>query len=233
MEYSRAARVAIFGAALCMTAGSVQAVPLFDFDKATAATQSPDPRRDTYGYSFRVRTATTVDGLGFFDFGSDGISTGGAHRVTLWNPAMAILDTAIINHGTSTAGADASASGLGRYIYADIAPRDLVPNVLYFLGASFNGGSTDPLIDDSSAGAGLVVNGAAAFDQGRFGMSTGNSAVFPGTPTGDRFFFGPTLRVQTAAIPEPLTPALLLAGILGIGLRRRFPGYSAGIPSSD
>jgi hypothetical protein len=214
-----------------MTAGSVQALPLFDFDKATAATQSPDPRRDTYGYSFIVRAPTTVDGLGFFDFDSDGISTGGAHRVTLWDSTMAILDTAIVNNGTSTTGADASASGLGRYIYAGIAERILAPGH-YTLGASFNGGSTDPLIDDTfPLLAGLVVNGAAVFNQGAFGLSAGNNAVFPNIPTGDRFFFGPTLRVKTAAIPEPLTPALLLAGILGIGLRRRFHGQATRIPS--
>jgi hypothetical protein len=231
MNYSRIARAVIFGAAICLSAGSVQAAPLFDFNLSTAALLDPNPASNTYGYTFRIDADTTVDGLGFFDFGGDGIGTGSAHRVTLWDSSMVALESEIINNGTSTDRAEDSASGLGRYIYMDIEERVLEPGS-YTLGASFNGGSTDPLIAQSFMMTEIVVSGAADFGNGVFGFSSGTDAVFPDMDFGlDLDYFGPTLRVQ-AAVPEPLTAALLLAGIVGFGLRRGFPGQSARIPSA-
>jgi hypothetical protein len=54
----------------------------------------------TYGYGFQVgATDISVDGLGFYDFGQDGLVT--AHNVGLWTNDGALLTSVSVDAGTS------------------------------------------------------------------------------------------------------------------------------------
>lgn len=219
MSNSRLIRVAALGATLVLLGASAQAAPLFDFRSAGAAFA---PTRDTLGYAFTVSASTTVDGIGMLDFGGDGLDS--AHQVALWdnsNPAVK-LRSEILNPGTPTAGSDPSISGLGSYIYVDIAALVLNPGTTYVLGASFLPANANK--DAAVIGATGIVSdsGVATLTQGRLGPATGIDAVFPGLVRGsaDRYF-GPNLRIAMVTVSEPLTLALLAAGMVGIGLGLR------------
>lgn len=214
---------ALASAALLLSA-SAQAAPLFDFE--TADDSFFAPVRDTLGYAFTVSADITVDGIGMFDFGSDGLDS--AHEVALWsssNTSSTLLVSAILNPGTSTAGSDVSISGFGSFIYEDIVALVLGPGS-YVLGASFlpaNANKDAVAVSVSS----ITPNSAdAAYLEDRLGQSTGVNANFPDISMGTDSFFGPALRIAVATIPpetipEPMTLTLLMVGMAGIGLGLR------------
>ena len=211
------ARAALLGVALCTTGAAAQATPLFDFTSNTASFKFTS---DTLGYAFTVSSNITVDGIGMLDFGNDGL--GSNHEFALWDnsdPGTKLRWKQM--PPSTTTSSDPSISGLGSYVYVDIAPLILSPGITYVLGASFlpaNASKDDVAYEV----AGITSHsGIATFVEGRLGRATGINAVFPGQVRGnmDRYF-GPNLRIATA-IPEPLTLALLVVGLAGIGLARR------------
>jgi hypothetical protein len=217
MHCLRSFFAAALASAALLVSASAPAAPLFDFDSAGS---SFAPARDTLGYAFTVSADLTVDGIGLFDFGGDGLES--AHEVALWRSSdpKTPLVSAILNSGTSTAGSDVSKSGLGSFIYKNIVALVLSPGN-YVLGASF---LSEIANKDAVAieVAGITPNSAdAAYVRGRLGPATGANAIFPIELKDSDRYFGPALRIAVAAVPEPLTLTLLIVGMAGIGLGLR------------
>ena len=215
MNYLRLMIAAVLGTAVLFSGTSVQALPLFDFTSGSQIDAPTSPH--TLGYSFKVTGDITVDGIGLFD--SDGLDS--AHEVALWNitggtPLVEVLFTP----GSTGTGSDPSISGQGNYVYMNITPLILATGD-YVLGASYlrNPANKDEVINTVvppiTENAGNVEYGV-----GRFMFGTGVNVKFPLFDDVENDYFGPALRIQ-ATIPEPLTLALLVIGIVGIGCCRR------------
>jgi len=221
MNYLRLMIAAVLGTAVLFSGTSVQAEPLFDFLDPNESGISDDFSEVTLGYTFTVNEDVTVDGIGLFDYGSDGLSS--AHQVALWNMDGSFrIDPMILNPGLPPANSEVSISGLGSYIYVGLDQPLILEAGEYVLGASYlaANGNKDPvefLPDSITENAPNVFFGA-----GVFGAADGVNVMFPDIPGFGNNYFGPALRIS-ATIPEPLTLALLFIGIVGMAgnLRQR------------
>lgn len=221
MANSRLMLASVLGAAVVFSSAAAQAAPLFDFLDADQSGISDRFQDTTLGYTFSLTGDITVDGIGLFDFGSDGLSS--AHEVALWDTGMnLIIGPVILNPGSPTASSEPSASGLGSYIYEAIGPLVLGAGD-YVLGASYlpANGNKDPVefMPDSVSAAPNAV-----FGIGVFGSSNGVNVMFPSIPGGGNNYFGPALRISSGVptVPEPVTLALVVIGLVGtLGFRRR------------
>jgi hypothetical protein len=225
MTKSRLLSATLLGAAVLFSGSVAQADPLFDFSDPDESGISDNFQDVTLGYTFSLSGPVTVDGIGLFDYGSDGLSS--AHEVALWDSGMnLIIAPVILNPGSPTAISELSASGLGSYIYEAITELVLGAGD-YVLGASYlpANGNKDPLdfMPDT-----ISTNAApdATFGAGVFGPSSGVNVMFPMLPAGGENYFGPQLRISSprppTTIPEPLSLALLVIGLVGtLGMRRQ------------
>ena len=80
---------------------------------------------ETIGFEFTANSSVTVDGLGVFDSGQDGLAE--RHQVGLWDAGGALI-------ASTTVGAGTSAPLLGLYRYARISPTALTAGANYFVG---------------------------------------------------------------------------------------------------
>lgn len=222
MANSRLMFATVLGAAVVFSSPAAQAAPLFDFLDADQSGISDRLQDVTLGYSFSLTGDITVDGIGLFDFESDGLSS--AHEVALWDTGMnLIIGPVILNPGSPTASSEPSASGLGSYIYEAIGPLVLGAGD-YVLGASYlpANGNKDPVqfMPDSISSA-----PNAAFGAGVFGLATGVNVVFPDMDAPNAQYFGPALRIASGGptVPEPMTLALVMIGLVGTLSMRRQP----------
>ena len=237
MRYLRHVIAAVFGTAVLFSGTSVQAAPLFDFTCIEANVCSlADPTEmflptpfpgfpppgfsDTLGYTFSVSGNITVNGIGIFDEGGDGL--GSVHNVALWDssvPSTALI-TSSVGPFSSPANSDPSDSGAGRFIYTTIADFILDPGE-YTIGASYGPGNSNKDMVVSGPDT-IVLNdpGNSMFGVGAFGLGMGSGIVFPAPPTGGKIYFGPALRIA-ATIPEPMTFALLMIGLAGMSFKSR------------
>ena len=202
MRYLRLMLAAVLGTAVLFSGTSVQAAPLFDFSSETGKFT---PSEITLGYTFEVTSGSiSVDGIGLFDFSPDGLDS--AHQVALWDiNGNLVIAPLILNPGSPPSNSEMSNSGLGSYIYVDIAPRMLGPGE-YVLGVSYlpSGGNTDvavsmPVDIKADPSLGNVDYGAGRF--GAFGDPDGINVVFPDIPGFGNNYFGPALRIS-ATVPE-------------------------------
>ena len=156
----------------------------------------------TVGWQFNVPFGITVNGLGWYDFGSDGLSVG--RTVGIWAPNGTLLVSAFIPGGTS-----APLNGQFR----TIAIPDLLlnPGSGYIVGGQNFAASTDPLIFGSQ----FIETGSIEFVHATFSdfsPSLVRPTQFSSATIG---FFGPgftTGSIVTA--PEPTTYSLVVVGLL-------------------
>jgi hypothetical protein len=172
-----------------------------------------------YGWSFTVTSPLTIDGLGLWDAGSNGLIE--SHEVGLWLtstpiPEGVLLASTTVSNAQSVPVASASASG--RWLFSDVPAVTLAPGA-YTLGAVYRVGPTglfDPFISDAFT---IVTEP---------GLNYGNPREIHNTPNLARptiiglnehqGFFGPNLRV---VIPEPGGLSLLATATASWLLSRR------------
>jgi hypothetical protein len=95
----------------------------------------------TVGYNFTPKSAIVIDGFGFYDHGSDGLSD--SHRIGLWNLTQnALMTEATITTANSTL-AGPTLNNAGQFRFVDIAPMLLVPKYDYNIGAQILAGQED------------------------------------------------------------------------------------------
>lgn len=161
----------------------------------------------TFGWTFTVSTSFTIDGLGVWDAGADGIGT--SSQVGLWSGGTLLASATVSDASTPVA----SASADGEWLFETIAPVTLTPGT-YNIGAIFFAAiplaqTGAPFVTISEIGGVSGVNGP--FPDGGFQDPT-SAFTIP--------IFGPTMRLA-AVVPEPSSLLLLGAGLLGLAAARR------------
>ena len=172
-----------------------------------------------YGWSFRVTSAITIDGLGFWDAGSDGLIE--PHEVGLWLtstpvPEGVLLASVTVSNAQSVAVASTSTSG--RWLLSNVPAVTLNPGT-YTVGAVFRlgpPGSHDPFVSDAFT---IATATGVQYDNPREIHNTPN-LVRP-TIIGlneHQGHFGPNFRL---VVPEPTGLSAALVAIAGMLLRGR------------
>ncbi|MFM2063349.1 MAG: hypothetical protein RLZZ507_3019 [Cyanobacteriota bacterium] len=146
----------------------------------------------TVGWSFGVTNSFTVDGIGVWDSGSDGIGTSPI-QAGLWRSDGTLLASVLISNSSTPV---ASASTSGQWLFEDISQLTLTPGN-YLIGSIFfnstplaNIGSVTTIPDIT------VIAGAI----GGSGADTGFQAP---TNSFGTVIYGPTLRQASGATPVP------------------------------
>jgi hypothetical protein len=180
----------------------------------------------TLGYWFTVTADITVDGIGLFDFGSDGLSS--PHQVALWNaivtPSGDLVEQSFRIEPLNLSppppsNPEVSDSGFGSYIYLDLAAHEVLEPGDYVLGASYlPGSSNQDLVQAMPLSIFSTPN--VIFREGVFGEADGLTVEFPDPSIFGQTYFGPALRISST-IPEPLTAALFIIGLVGMGCNMR------------
>ena len=182
---------------------------------------------------FRFQTganAITVDQLGVWDFGLNGLLT--THDVGIYTDGGTLLTS-------GTVGSGLTGSLVGQFRYVDIADIVLNPNTFYVISAQM-GANGDFFAYGETAGvvdtlAGFTTNLGITVDPlngGRFAFTPGDTLSFPNV-NGNPFtaFLGPNFLGDEGVppppnnnVPEPGTIALLAASGfsgMGVAIRRR------------
>jgi hypothetical protein len=203
--------------ALVLSAGVSQATPV----GAVAFTDpmiSPGISEGgvTDGWVFNVLTPISVTHLGFYDAGND-LSLGDpagdgfleSHEVAIWTDAGVLITSAIVNPGAPLE------ADLFRYV--SILPVVLGVGTYRIGGYRIHDDSRTDVAAFSTLPE-IAFLGPAFTDPGGFPFA------FPNNTEGDLLtpgIFGPSFKVEIAAVPEPATTALSLIALGGLLMFRR------------
>ncbi|MFK7978252.1 MAG: hypothetical protein AB8C02_19110 [Halioglobus sp.] len=162
-----------------------------------------------YGWEFDVFEDTTVDALGFFDFGSDGLVE--RHEVGVWNAEGSLLTSVTIPAGMA-------AELIDGFRYMDIA------DVLLSAAGGYVIAATNLQVDRMILRADSISTiSSIGWIESRF-QNTGGPLALPNNSIGEQSYFGPnflTNRVGTVSVPAPLM--LMGFGLAAVGMFRRTP----------
>ena len=144
-----ASRIAAAACIFVLTAAEAVSQLAIDFTTAFERTPLAD---SNYGWAFSVTVPFTIDGLGLWDAGSNGLIEN--HEVGLWRTfgnvgAPELIASKDVSNNGSVPVASASASG--RWLFRPISPLTLEPGS-YVIGALYRGGPTslfDPLVSEA------------------------------------------------------------------------------------
>ena len=165
---------------------------------------------ETFGWSFTVINAITIDGLGVWDARSDGI--GPSTQAGVWTSAGTLLASATVSNASTVV---ASASNQGSWLMETIASVTLLPGN-YLLGAVFYTNESLAQIGSSFTNISDITVGGGV----RQGASNTGFAAPLNTFNSD--IFGPTMRLAAAnGVPEPAGLALVGIGLFGLAAFRR------------
>lgn len=185
-------------AAIHLSPHTAQAALLLDFTGGGANTFGGAA---TVGWEFTLNSSMLVDGLGFWDNGSDGLVN--SHDVGIWNtsnPTLLLTSTTVTN-GSSTA--VASTSSTGRWLFNNIPSITLSPGT-YVVGGTIIASDADSQQFNASAS---MLSGVT-FVQAR---NVGSPSLLYPTPSPvfNDGIFGPNIR--GTLVPEPNTALMVLA----------------------
>jgi len=164
----------------------------------------------TVGWEFTVSSPMLLSGLGYFDFGANGLAN--AHDVGIWNsanPSLLLASTTVTSGSTPVS----SISGAGQWLFNSITSITLSPGT-YVLGATIVANDTDRQFIAATA---ATISGAT-FVQGRDISST--SLLYPSpAATQNDGIFGPNAEVSP--VPEPCSATLIALGFGALWWRKK------------
>lgn len=214
-HFRRKAAQMICGATLAWTATTESAFAAIE--AVSVVTPNPVTLTNppfTLGWTFTVGEAVTLEQLGFYDHGGNGLLD--AHAIGLWSAGGSLLRTTTIFDGSD---GELVASN---FRYKDVDPLLLTAGASYVIGATYASGrdafqflgtGAHEAIDQITVTGGAQQNGAGL--------------RFPARPVANAMLvLGPNFRIEgdvVTPVPEPGAWTLMILGFGGAGaaLRRR------------
>lgn len=191
-------------------------IPILDFGPGGLATE---PLADAVGgWAFHVSSPVTISALGVWDEGGRPLEI--SHEIGLWTASATLLATATAGNSAIPV---ASASGEGRWLFADIAPIVLQPGD-YVLGAVWGDATlgSDPfrLNYNPFASISTSTSFGTSYEGPRLvTLLPSPILVFPAGEFARNGIFGPNAAVF---VPEPEYAGLIaLAASAAVWLFRR------------
>jgi hypothetical protein len=160
----------------------------------------------TIGFEFSTASAITVSGLGWY------VASGtlaSSHEVGLWDSGGTLLGSTTVTAGSATSGG---------FRYVSVPTLTLAAGDYYIGGgqSASDGDLYKTSVSNIVTGTGITFLAAA-----RSGSSSG--FAFPSVVSAASGRFGPNFVYTAAAVPEPASWAMLIAGfgIMGAAMRHR------------
>lgn len=167
----------------------------------------------TYGFDFTPLQDITVDSLGFFDFGQDGLAA--SHRVGIWTTTGSLLASTTVTTANSTLLGPVQ-NGVGQFRFTPIAGLDLDAGTTYRFGAAIEASSDIWFYGGTNVSESPLLATVSAVGYYRYG-----NFIFPDQTIGNTYAAGSFTAVPNSAVPEPTSMVLLSACMTVCGVVRR------------